>query len=251
MRIIRIMATGAGLALVSLASIAQEEEGPAAYTYATYYYCDGGPLSRADELIAEDAERLNALVEDGTLLRWGWLAHHTGGKWQRLFYFQAKTMDELLDGSAAIQSVDDQEEEAEDDGPALNEICPSHDDYIWSVDNGTGGKQRGKAGFSVYHVCDVAREERADEIVDSHLAPIFNQMVEDGKLTSWGWSSHVVGGKYRKLQTMTAADMKSLLKARGEAIEALYGDDNEAGAELTEICGPHSDYLWNIQMEST
>ena len=250
MRIIKIMAAAAGLALVSLASLAQEEEGPIAFTYATYFYCGGGPLSRADELIEEDAERLDGLVEDGTILRWGWLAHHTGGKWQRLFYFQARTLDELLDGSAAIQSGGDDEEEEEDDGPALNEICPSHDDYIWSVDNGTVGVERGKAGFSVYHVCDVAREERADEIVESHVAPIFNKLVEDGKLTSWGWSSHVVGGKYRKLQTMTAPDMKTLLKARGESIELLYGDDNEAGAELVEICGPHSDYLWNIQRES-
>ncbi len=250
MKIIKTMAIAAGLVLVSAGSIAQEDEGPSAFTYATYFYCDGGPLSRADELIKEDAERLNGLVEDGTILRWGWLAHHTGGQWQRLFYFQAETMDELLDGSAAIQNGGD-DDEAEDDGPAMNEVCPRHDDYIWSVENGTVGAERGAAGFSVYHVCDVAREERADEIVDSHVAPTLNKMVEDGKLTSWGWSSHVVGGKYRKLQTMTAPDMKSLLKARGEAIEALYGDDNEAGAELADICGPHSDYLWNIQHESS
>ena len=39
-------------------------------------------------------------------------------------------------------------------------------------------------------------------------------LVEDGKLTSWGWSSHVVGGKYRKLQTMTGADMKTLMEQK-------------------------------------
>ena len=45
---------------------------------------------------------------------------------------------------------------------------------------------------------------------------------------------------------MTAVDHKSLLKARGEAIDAIYGEKNEAGAELSDICGPHVDYMWNI-----
>ncbi|MDH3612973.1 MAG: hypothetical protein OEU90_04855 [Gammaproteobacteria bacterium] len=253
MKIIKIIAAAAGLTVLSLASVAQEEEeGPLAFTYATYFYCGGGPLSRADEIIADDAERMNGLVEDGTISRWGWLAHHTGGQWQRIFYFQADTMEALLDAGGAVQGGGDDEEEAEDkdDGVPFNQICPRHDDYIWSVENGTAGKERGAAGFSVYHVCDLNREERADEIVDAHFAPILNKMVEDGKLTSWGWSSHVVGGKYRKLQTMTAADMSSLLKARGEVIEVAYAEDSEAGEEFTDICGPHSDYMWDIQLES-
>ncbi len=248
MKTIKIIAIALGLSALSLASVAQEEdEGPSAYTYATYFYCGGGPLSRADEIVANDAERMNSLVEDGTILRWGWMAHHTGGQWQRLFYYQAETMEALLDGGAAVQ---DGAEEAEGDGVPFNQICPRHDDYIWSVDNGTAGKKRGAAGFSVYHTCDLTREERADEIVDAHFAPILNKMVEDGKLTSWGWMSHVVGGKYRKLQTMTAADMPSLLKARGEVIEAVYAEDDEAGEEFTDICGPHTDYMWDIQLES-
>ena len=59
-----------------------------------------------------------------------------------------------------------------------------------------------------------------------------------------------MGGEYRKLQTMTAPDHKSLMAARGDAIEALYDDDNEAGAEFSEICGPHVDYIWNIVNET-
>ncbi|MDH3339098.1 MAG: hypothetical protein OEM85_02670 [Gammaproteobacteria bacterium] len=253
MKTIKVIAITLGLSVLSLASVAQEEdEGPSAYTYATYFYCGGGPLSRADEIIEDDAERLNGLVDDGTILRWGWMAHHTGGQWQRLFYYQAETMEALLEAGGAVQDSgdDDEESDEEDDGVPLNQICPRHDDYIWSVDNGTAGKKRGAAGFSVYHICDLTREERADEIVDAHFAPILNQMVEDGKLTSWGWMSHVVGGKYRKLQTMTAGDMSSLLKARGEVIEAVYAEDNEAGEEFTDICGPHTDYMWDIQLES-
>jgi hypothetical protein len=74
--------------------------------------------------------------------------------------------------------------------------------------------------------------------------------VKAGKLTSWGWQSHWVGGKYRRLQTMTGSDHKSLLKARGELIEEMYAEDSKAGEEFTDICGSHSDYMWNIQIET-
>ena len=137
----------------------------------------------------------------------------------------------------------------DDDGPGFGSVCTRHDDYIWQVENGNSSDARGAVGFSVYHLCDSSREERADEIVDAHVAPIMNALVEDGSLASWGWSSHVVGGKYRRLQTMTGSDHKSLLAARGKAIDAIYADDNEMGAELNDICGSHVDYMWNITHE--
>ncbi len=258
MKIIKIIAIATGLTALTLACVAQEEDAaPERYTYATYFYCGGGPLDRVDEIIAEDAERMNARVADGEILSWGWLAHHTGGQWQRALYYQADSMEALLDAydddddTDDADDADDADADDGDDALGFGEICPRHDDYIWQVENGSQSDSRGAAGFSVYHVCDINREDRADEIVAEHVAPILNQFVEDGKLTSWGWSSHVVGGRFRKLQTMTAPDMKSLLKARGEAISAIYAEDNEAGTELSDICGPHVDYMWDIQLESS
>jgi len=243
------------MATLSLSCVAQEEEEevPERYIYASYFQCPGGPLARADEIIAEDVGRMDQFVEDGTILGWGWLSHHTGGPWQRIFYHQAGSIDALLDGSDAIQDTgDDDDDDESDDALTFGQVCNKHDDYIWQAKAGSlaTGAERGSAGFSVYHICDIDREERADEIVNEHVAPILNQFVEDGKLTSWGWSSHVVGGEYRRLQTMTAADHKALMAARGDAIEAIYGEDNEAGAELSEICGPHVDYMWNIVHET-
>ena len=78
------------------------------------------------------------------------------------------------------------------------------------------------------------------------MAPIFDKLVDEGKLTSWGWASHEVGGWYRKLQTMTGPDHKSVLKARAEGLAAVYAEGNKLGEELTEICGTHSDYMWNV-----
>jgi hypothetical protein len=259
MRIIKALLAGAALSALSFACVAQEEEGSEMFTYATYYECGGGPLSVPDEVIADDAERMNGLVDDGTIAHWGWLAHHTGGNWQRVSYFQADSLDALLDAGDAIVGGDDDDADADadadaaaddaDDGPTFGSVCNRHDDYIWQVENGNGSDDRGAVGFSVYLVCDSSREERADEIVDAHVAPILNGLVEDGSLTSWGWSSHVVGGRFRRLQTMTATDHKTMLAARGKAIDAIYADDNSMGVELDDICGAHVDYMWNIISE--
>jgi hypothetical protein len=195
--------------------------------------------------MAKDAKRWDGFVEDGMISAWGYLSHHTGGRWQRIFYYQAESMGALMDAYDASG-----EGANEEDNREFGQICSSHDDYIWQVDNGSQGEGRGEVGISVYHVCDMTREDRANEIVDEHMAPVYNALVKDGKLTSWGWSSHVVGGKYRKLQTMTAKDFKTLLAARGEAIQTMYGDGSGPGAEFAEICDSHSDYLWNIVNET-
>lgn len=265
MNTIKALLIGAGLTAFTLACVAQEDETmPEVYTYASYFYCPGGPLNRVDAMMAEGADRMDGFVADGTIQSWGWLAHHTGGQWTRVAYHQASSLDALLDASDAIQGNggddgDDaaqEEEEVEsevDEGPTFGEICNSHDDYIWQVENGMVGTECGAAGFSVYHICDIKREDRADEIVAEHFAPVFNQMVEDGELTSWTWQSHVVGGRFRKLQTMTAADPKALLAARNAAISAVYeaGSESEsAGEEFSDICGEHVDYMWNILQET-
>ncbi len=250
MRRILIAVIGGTLTLFALGALSEEHETPERYIYATYFRCEGAGLDRVDEIVADGVPVLHKLVDDGTIRAWGWLAHHTGGPWRRLQYFMSDSIEDLLADQDAITKA--QAAAAGDDDQSAAEfaaICPHHEDYIWVSVIGMTGEARGDAGMSVYHVCDITREDRADEIVKEHFAPVMDKLVEQGKLTSWGFAAHVVGGKYRKLQTMTAKDHATLLAARGEAIEAIYGDDNVAGAEFTDICGPHADYLWDIQHE--
>ncbi|MDX1555921.1 MAG: hypothetical protein R3212_07845 [Xanthomonadales bacterium] len=236
------------------AAIAQEEdEGPASYLYATYHYCTAHGQGRADEIYEQNNKPIyDKLLADGKITSYGWLAHHTGGKWRRVSYYAAPSLGELLDASDAFGAA----AEAADPDGALNtefgKACPNHDDYIWaSASVGTGTAERGPAGFSVYFVCNENRESRADEIIAEHFAPIYDKAVADGKLTSWGWSEHWVGGKYRRLLTTTASDHKTLLNTRNELIEAAFSGEGmeEIGAEFTDICGSHSDYMWDIVHE--
>lgn len=248
----RVKTTIALLSLAALASpaIAQEKaEEATTFTYATYFYCDPTGEERVDEIVKTiNAPVYDQMVKDGVITGWGWLAHHTGGKWRRIQYHQSDSLEGLLDAQDEMDKRFADTDQAAD--KEFGKTCRSHDDYIWEAKAGSSADSRGKAGFSVYYVCDETRETRADEIFTKNFGPIMDKYVEAGKLTSWGWSSHWVGGKYRRLQTMTAGNHKALLKARGELIEEMYPEGSEVGQEFTEICGSHSDYMWNIQIET-
>jgi hypothetical protein len=127
-------------------------------------------------------------------------------------------------------------------------ICNSHDDYIWSAIAGKNSeKPRGTAAFSVYYECDISREAEADALVNVMFAPILDKLVADGKLISWAWNEHIVGAQYRKLQTISAADVNALMTARAAVVEAI--DKNPLSRSFDTICTSHADYIWEIKAE--
>lgn len=242
---VSILALAAPLALA-----AQEAEKPAEnYIYATYFYCDTARQEEADELVKKNTAPIyDAAVADGTIKGWGWMAHHTGGKWRRLQYHASDTIEGLL---AAQETIQQRIEAAGSANDGFAQICGAHDDYIWKSEAGnTMQVERGPAALSVYEVCSLSGEERAKEIAKTVFAPVLDKAVADGKLTSWGYSSHMLGGEYRALQTMTAKDNATLLKARAEILDAIFGEgENAAANEYSTICTSHADYLWEIQHE--
>ena len=228
----------------------EHEEKEETYIYATYFYCDTSMEDKADELVAKNsAPFYDAAVADGTIKGWGWMRHHTGGKWRRIQWHTAGSVEGLLAAQETIGKRIDEAMGGADDG--FNKYCNAHDDYIWqSVAGGDGTAQRGKVGMSVYHVCSMAEEERIDELFKKVVAPWMEKAAGEGKLSSWGWNSHVVGGKYRRLQTMTAPDFPTLLKARAEIISNIYGDEGSPeAAEFDKLCTSHSDYMWEVVHE--
>ncbi len=232
-------------------SAALAEDKPAErYTYVTYSVCDLTKQERADEIFAQVQKPIyDAAVADGTIASWGWLAHHTGGNWRRALYFGSSSVQGLLDAQEKIGDLVDAAAKKAKLSDEFGKICNSHDDYIWHTLAGNiGTVARGSAAFSVYSVCDQTREEQADALMTQVFAPVYDKLVADGKLMSWGYNEHIVGGDYRRLFTYSAKDTKSLLEARGEIIQSL--DDNPLGDTLTDICGPHADYMWEITSQN-
>ena len=241
----------ASIGCISSAVLAQQaEEQPGPFTYASYHICDITQQGRVDEIIeSEFAPIYDTAVERGTITAWGWLAHRTGGTWRRALYYSAPSIEALF---AAEQTIDTQlQRSGADSDQEFGRICNVHEDYIWmalasSTDNHPDS-ERGAVGLSTYYECDLNEQNRADELLSTVLAPVYDAHVGDGMYNSWGWQSHFVGGQYRRLATFTAVDYPTLLKTRGLVQEAIA--DNEA-AQFNQICTSHSDYLWDIQLET-
>ena len=245
----KIIAVFTGLLFVLIGNIGlAQEEDSRGYTYATYLYCDTTIEEEMDAQVAKfDVPIMDKLVKDGVMNSWGWMRHHTGGQWRRIRWFNADSVEGAI---SALDKMGAAMEAAAGDDDTQTNACPHHDDYIWQVVAGSSGKERGKAGMSVYYTCKISDEDRADEIVEELIGPVMDKAVEDGKLSSWGWQSHVVGGWFRRLQTMTAKDYGTLLAARQGILDTVYAEDSALGAEFAEICGPHHDYLWDIVHET-
>ena len=229
-----------------MACMAQgEDDGPLGFVYSTYHICNVATQDQLDEVVAEhDKPVMDKAVKDGRMTGWGYYSHMTGGQWRKLQYHTAATIQEVLHNQETIfAEIYEGNEEA---GKMRGGACWGHDDYIWAVMNGnppnTGGDDP-KSSLSVYYECDFMREDNADQIVASAHAPVLNKLVADGKLDSWGWLAHRVGGKYRRLQTFTGESHEQVLAARGALLQATGGPQ---GLGFGEICGSHTDYLWDI-----
>jgi hypothetical protein len=234
-------------ALLGMTAAAQDEPADV-YVYSTYHNCDFSGQDRADEIYEKVQKPVNdAAVKDGTIKAYGRLAHQTGGQWRRADFFTAGSVVALLD--AQKKMIDMQDPKHEKLAAEAGHICSSHDDYIWRrVAGNAGATPSGGAAFSTYYVCDQTRESRVDELTKNALGPLLDKMVADGKLKTWGWLEHIVGGEYRRLATMSAADLHALMEARAALVEAL--DGNAAGDLLTEICPTHTDYIWEYKAQA-
>ncbi len=239
---------------LAVGAAAQESEGGESFAYATYFICQPDGESRADEIINSSFKpHYDAAVEQGDIQSWTWMQHYVGGVWRRVLVIIAKDMESILDSSGALgEIISDRTPEA---GRAFSGICSSHEDYIWQTVGGVGSgaptDTRGDAGFTVYMACDMNRESRADELMRDVIGPVFNRHVGDGELISWGWLKQYVGGKWRRILTMGAADHKTLMAARA-AIHDDFGERRVQRAvnEVNEICSEHQDYMWDILVQT-
>lgn len=240
------LATGA-IALAAQSGLASDDEKPPeSYIYGTYFYCDVLGEDAADEAYKRRwAPVYEQAMKDGMITGWGYLKHHTGGKWRRVTYHTGPSVKAIMAASEKMgDAIDKAWTDADNAFPAA---CKAHDDYVWQSKSGNLSGKRGKVGMSVYFNCNMSMEERADEIVANNFAPIYDQHLGKGKLTSWGWSSHVIGGQWRRLLTMTAEDLDTLIDMRGSILSA--APDMAEGDEFVKICGSHQDYVWDIDME--
>jgi hypothetical protein len=234
------------------ASVGGAQEAPT-FIAGTYYRCDMSTEDKADAIYKETvAPVVQKQVDAGKLTAAGYGRHWMGGEWRRLEYIGARSIAALVEARQAI--IGELTE-----GPSaaatkeFDAICPSHDDYIWasvvsSQPTDAIAQERATVAMSTYFVCD-SREDEADAIVKTAIAPVMDAHVKEGKISAWNWMEHVAGGNYRRILVIDGKDHTAVL----EYWNALTGALGEANPELFQrfgdICDSHTDYIWDIGVE--
>jgi hypothetical protein len=219
----------------NLPAAAQAQDNPV-FIYATYFHCNSGMVEHADDSVAKHKSELDGMVKGGAVSSWGWLRKDVGGEWARAGFVTAPSLKAVLNAAYKNGVMSD----GHPPQKPFEEACSSGEDYIWHVLAGSDAPgHRGQFTFSTYYVCDQSQVMQADALVKRVVGPMYDKMVTDRKLTTWFWAEHIVGGKYRRLATMTAQSMDDLIAAAAE--------NDPLGDAITSICGSHQDVIWEVQ----
>jgi hypothetical protein len=217
--------------------------------FSTYYRCSEAKETRADAIYKETvAPILEKQAKAGRLLTYGWSRHWMGGEWRRVEYMIGKDMNTMVETRDAY--IDELMKQHAAAAEEFSTICPSHDDYVWttgatSQTPETAGRTRPPVSTTTYFQCD-SREDEADAIVKAAFAPVLNQQVKDGRITTWTWLKHVLGGKYRRLLVVDGASHQAMLSFWSGLSPALDAAQPQMSRRFTEICSSHTDYIWDV-----
>ncbi len=239
------IAAAVGMMLITSSVVAQDTT--QTVVLGQYYRCNQGQEARADEIVRESLGPIvQQHIEAGDLTGWIWFSHEHGGPWRRLLATLGTDLGLMMDARAKI--YEEFTGEHADAAAELGTICPGHDDYIWiGIANSPVNPDAlaGPASLSTYYACDQSREGRTSEIFEEVLAPIYQKHMDMGHIASWGFYAHRSGGIFRRLETFSGADHKTLLDMQ----DAIYSEAEETSPlainEFLQICTWHVDYMWN------
>ena len=105
--------------------------------------------------------------------------------------------------------------------------------------------------MATYYRCDYVKQARADTLYKQVIAPLLDRQVKAGNLTGYGFSSHRIGGVFRRLETWTAPTLDKLIAAQDAYNADLDKTNPKGGAEFDAVCGSHDDYIWNRELGTT
>lgn len=236
-----VLTLAAGLLLFAPALAAQDQP---AVVFGMYMRCNQAMEAQADEAVQEVwGPIIERHVQAGRLSGWLWLTHSQGGAWRRVLATTGTDVGEMMSVREDMVAELGQHPDAMN---AVQSACPGHDDYIWMGNTVSTNNPdvMGTASVSSYHMCNRAREGRADEIFNEVLAPLYQKHLDMGHLASYGFYGHRAGGMYRRLETVSGADHATVLSMQAAVYQEATETNPYAMQEFAEICQSHSDYMW-------
>jgi hypothetical protein len=100
--------------------------------HSTYFVCDVSRQSEADSVMnASLGPILDRHMEAGNIRSWSWWSHVLGGKYRRLLVLDGASHKANMNG--LLRFITDAQAEQPAALRRLNEICNSHQDYLWNI----------------------------------------------------------------------------------------------------------------------
>lgn len=93
--------------------------------------------------------------------------------------------------------------------------------------------------------------ERVDEMNEwfrANAAPIFNDLVDEGRLVGWGILNHAWGDEWNNVAYYVAPDLSTFHAAYGEAFRRIGETDPDMMARFESHCTEHKDNIYSIVM---
>ena len=110
---------------------ASDERGDAGFT--VYMQCDMNREEEADKLMRETIGPVyDKHTGEGGLTSWGWLRQYIGGHYRRILTMGSTDHKTLMLAREAIHA-DFADRKVARAVEEMNEICPTHQDYMWDV----------------------------------------------------------------------------------------------------------------------
>ena len=235
-------AFGPLLLLIALATPvgvdAQDQDTPR-YAFAMYYECNPNLEGAVDQAVMGSiAPIYQRHVDSGDLDSWAWRAHAIGGPWRRSAVIVASDLETVLETRAAI--VREVQAEAPAAVNLLNAGCPVHEDYVWWLmleSQEASATPEATPSLTAFYRCDGAPLGEVGTIVRERVGPFLEGMVREGRLTTWAWGGHVMGGVYDQVLYLAGDSHISILQARADLNSAGVGN-------FGQLCS-REEYAWN------
>lgn len=112
-------------------------------------------------------------------------------------------------------------------------------------ENGDDGTEPKFLAFS-QNMVPMSELQNVLSIGDSLMAPVLDELVDEGMLYGWGVLTHAWGDEYNYNIYYTAKDHTSFVKAFGEFVKRMQERHPEAWRETVQHFKAHKDNLYSI-----
>jgi hypothetical protein len=98
------------------------------------------------------------------------------------------------------------------------------------------------------HMVPLAKMDRYVEITDEYWTPVFDKLVDEGKLINWGYITHAWGDEWNIVVHYVAKDFATFQKAWGEGIKSFTESaPEEISNEIIGMISAHKDGIYTGQ----